>query len=83
MPNNNTICQESNCSPNNFSEIFNLINIIYKKYGRLHREVMSEEKLTPAQYSILELLWESDGKQFKELSTACCCSQSTITGIVD
>lgn len=28
-------------------------------------------------------LWKSDGKQFKDLASACCCSPSTITGIID
>jgi DNA-binding MarR family transcriptional regulator len=67
----------------NFSEIFKLINLLNKKYEKLQRMVVKEEDLTPPQYSILTELWKSDGKQFKELASACCCSPSTITGIVD
>jgi DNA-binding MarR family transcriptional regulator len=67
----------------NFSEIFQLINILNKKYEKLQRRVVKSENLTPPQYSILMELWKSDGKQFKDLASACCCSPSTITGIVD
>ena len=67
----------------NFSEIFQLINLLNKKYEKLQRRVVKSENLTPPQYSILMELWKSDGRQFKELASACCCSPSTITGIVD
>jgi len=68
---------------NSFSEIFELINKINKKYTKLQRQIVSESNLTPPQYSILQTLWKSDGVPFKDLATACCCSQSTITGIID
>ena len=68
---------------NLFSEIFELINKINKKYTKLQRQIVSESNLTPPQYSILQTLWKSDGLPFKDLATACCCSQSTITGIID
>ncbi|MFX1314643.1 MAG: MarR family winged helix-turn-helix transcriptional regulator [Promethearchaeota archaeon] len=66
-----------------FSEIFELINRINKKYKKLQRRIVKESNLTPSQYSILKELWESDEKPFKMLALACCCSQSTITGIID
>jgi len=66
-----------------FSEIFELINRINKKYRKLQRRVIKESNLTPPQYSILQELWKSDEKPFKMLALACCCSQSTITGIID
>ncbi len=67
----------------NFSEIFQMIHKINKKFEKLQRGVIQEENLTPSQYSILQQLWKSDGKPFKALATACCCSQSTITGVID
>lgn len=76
-------CESDTCTVLNFSEIFQLINLLNKKYEKLQRRVVQNEDLTPPQYSILSELWKSDGKQFKELASACCCSPSTITGIVD
>ena len=66
-----------------FTEIFELINRINKKYKKLQRRVVKESNLTPPQYSILQELWKSDEKPFKMLANACCCSQSTVTGIID
>ncbi|MHA2392128.1 MAG: MarR family winged helix-turn-helix transcriptional regulator [Promethearchaeota archaeon] len=83
MPENESNCEGEECVVLNFSEIFQLINILNKKYEKLQRRIVKEENLTPPQYSILTELWKSDGKQFKELASACCCSPSTITGIVD
>ncbi len=67
----------------NFSEIFQLIYKINKKYEKLQRGIIQEENLTSSQYSILQQLWKSDSKPFKALATACCCSSSTITGVID
>ncbi|MFX0081802.1 MAG: MarR family winged helix-turn-helix transcriptional regulator [Candidatus Hodarchaeota archaeon] len=75
--------ENSNRDTLNFSEIFQLINLLNKKFEKLQRRVVKSENLTPPQYSILLELWKSDGKQFKELASACCCSPSTITGIID
>jgi len=83
MAENNSNCEPDTCVVMNFSEIFQLINLLNKKYEKLQRRVVKSENLTPPQYSILMELWKSDGKQFKELASACCCSPSTITGIVD
>ena len=80
---NESPCEDNTCEVINFSEIFQLISLLNKKYEKLQREVIKGEKLTPPQYSILLELWKSDGKQFKELASACCCSPSTVTGIVD
>jgi len=59
------------------------VDTVAKKLRQLQRRTISEADLTPAQYSVLTLLWGSDGRQFNELAHACCCSPSTITGIVD
>ena len=83
MSENESPCEDETCEVINFSEIFQLISLLNKKYEKLQREVIKGEKLTPPQYSILLELWKSDGKQFKELASACCCSPSTVTGIVD
>jgi DNA-binding MarR family transcriptional regulator len=82
MSENDSSCDNS-CEILNLSEIFQLIGVLNKKYEKLQRQVVKKDNLTPPQYSILTQLWESDGKQFKELASACCCSPSTITGIVD
>jgi DNA-binding MarR family transcriptional regulator len=60
-----------------------LVDTVAKKLRQLQRRTISDANLTPAQYSVLSLLWERDGRQFNELASACCCSPSTITGIID
>ena len=77
------ISNNDECVILDFSEVFQLVNTINKKFDKLQRQVVKKDNLTPPQYSILTELWKSDGKQFKELASACCCSPSTITGIID
>jgi DNA-binding MarR family transcriptional regulator len=69
--------------PGSMGEVFQLMDQVAKKLTRLQRDDIGTAELTPAQYSILGLLWDRDGRQFNELSTACCCSPSTVTGVVD
>ena len=76
-------CENGTCEVYDFSTIFQLINILNKKYDKLQRQIVKNKNLTPPQHSILMQLWESNGKRFKELASACCCSPSTITGIID
>ncbi|MFX1346519.1 MAG: MarR family winged helix-turn-helix transcriptional regulator [Promethearchaeota archaeon] len=83
MSENDSNCEGGLCENLNFTEIFQVINLLNKKYEKLQRRVVKNENLTPPQYSILMELWKSDGKQFKDLASACCCSPSTITGIID
>ncbi len=83
MSDNNINCEANNCIVLDFSEIYKLNNRINKKFEKLQRRIIQKENLTTAQYSILQQLWEKDGINFKQLADACCCSQSTITGIVD
>ena len=83
MSENKINCEDNNCVVLDFSEIYKLINRINKKFEKLQRKIIQKENLTTAQYSILQQLWKTDGVQFKTLAEACCCSQSTITGIVD
>ena len=83
MSDNNINCEGNNCIVLDFSEIYKLNNRINKKFEKLQRRIIQKENLTTAQYSILQQLWKNDGIKFKELADACCCSQSTITGIVD
>ncbi len=64
-------------------EVFQLLDTVAKKLTQLQRESISVVALTPPQYSILSLLWERDGRPLSELACACCCSPSTVTGIVD
>jgi DNA-binding MarR family transcriptional regulator len=66
-----------------FPEVFQLIDTVAKKLTQLQRQRIREADLTPPQYSILSLLWDTDGRRLKELASACCCSPSTITGVID
>ena len=83
MSENNTKLEDGTCVVIDFSEIYKLINRINKKFEKLQRRIIKKENLTTAQYSILQQLWKTDEIQFKTLADECCCSQSTITGIVD
>jgi DNA-binding MarR family transcriptional regulator len=69
--------------PVSISEVYQLLDMVGKKLTRLQREDIRGADLTPAQYSVLTMLWEKDARPFNELATGCCCSPSTITGIVD
>lgn len=64
-------------------EVFQLIDTVAKKLTQLQRQRIREADLTPPQYSILSLLRERDARRLKELASACCCSPSTITGVID
>ncbi len=64
-------------------EVYRLVDLVAKKLMRLQRRQIGSYELTPAQYSVLRLLWRRDGRQFNELASACCCSPPTITGVVD
>ncbi len=79
----NPECCNNSCQPKNVVDVFNLINILKKKYEKLQRDNIQELELTPTQHFILRQLWEADGQQFKELAELCNCSRSTITGVVD
>jgi DNA-binding MarR family transcriptional regulator len=83
MSEKDSTCDNGTCEVYDFSKIFQLINVLNKKYDKLQRLIIKDDNLTPPQHSILMQLWETDGKRFKELASACCCSPSTITGIVD
>jgi DNA-binding MarR family transcriptional regulator len=65
------------------AEVYRLVDLVAKKLTRLQRQQIVGAELTPSQYSVLNLLWQRDGRQFNELASACCCSPSTITGVVD
>ena len=69
--------------PTSVTEVYRLVDMVAKKLTRLERQQIGGAELTPAQYAVLRLLWQRDGRQFNELASACCCSPSTITGVVD
>jgi DNA-binding MarR family transcriptional regulator len=54
-----------------------------KRLKRIQRETIREADLTPPQYFILTLLWEKDGRPFKEMAAAAHSSRASMTGIVD
>ena len=64
-------------------EIFRLIEQVNKKLTQIQRETIKETNLTPPQYVVLSLLWQKDGRPFKELAAAVQCTRATMTGIVD
>jgi len=82
---NGKVCSppDTQCESGSFPEVFRLVDTVARKLTQLQRETIRVAELTPAQYSLLNLLWEKDSLQFNELASACCCSPSTITGIVD
>ncbi|UCC19727.1 MAG: MarR family transcriptional regulator [Promethearchaeota archaeon] len=71
------------CQPKDIVDVFELINILNKKYEKLQRDNIQELQLTPTQHFILRELWQTDGQRFKDLAEICNCSRSTITGVVD
>lgn len=71
------------CQPKDIVDVFELINILSKKYEKLERDSIQELELTPTQHFILRELWSVDSQQFKDLAETCNCSRSTITGVVD
>lgn len=64
-------------------EVFQLIEAISKQLKRMQSETLRETGLTPPQYFTLKLLWEQDGRPFKELADLLSSSRATITQIVD
>jgi len=69
--------------PDSIPEIFQLIGRVEKKLEQIHRETIKETNLTTPQYVVLTLLWERDGRTFKELAAGVHCTPATMTGIVD
>jgi DNA-binding MarR family transcriptional regulator len=63
--------------------VFQLIEQVNKKLKGLQSLTLRQTGLTPAQFYILSLLWERDGRPFKDLAEALNCSRASITGIVD
>jgi len=47
------------------------------------RQTVREADLTPPQYAVLNMLWDQDGRPFKEFAVALVCTRATITGIID
>jgi DNA-binding MarR family transcriptional regulator len=64
-------------------EIFQLIEMVGKKLKQLQNQTLRLAHLTPPQFFILTLLWQADGRPFKDLAQALTCTRATITGIVD
>lgn len=65
------------------SEVFELIEQTARNLRHIQRQTVSESGLTPPQYAVLHLLWEKDGRPFKEFADFLVCSRATITGIID
>jgi len=65
------------------SEIFELLDQTARNLKRIQRQTYNQAGLTPPQYAVLHLLWERDGRPFKEFAEALVCTRATITGIID
>ena len=83
MSSGKCVLSESGRETGTVVEIHRLVDLVAKKLTRLQRQQIGSVELTPAQHSVLSLLWQKDGRQLNELSSVCCCSPSTITGVVD
>ena len=71
------------CNPKNLTGVFELITKINRRYEKIQRKNIQNLNLTPSQHMILRQLWESDGRQFKDLAECCECTRPTITGVID
>jgi DNA-binding MarR family transcriptional regulator len=69
--------------PGSMPEIFQLIEMVGKKLKQLQNQTLRLAHLTPPQFFILTLLWQMDGRPFKDLALGLTCTRATITGIVD
>jgi len=69
--------------PNSLPKIFDRIGQIEKKLELMQRAITHVAGLTPAQFAVLNKLWEKDAVPFKDLATASWCTPATMTGIVD
>lgn len=64
-------------------ELFGLLEQTARNLRQIQRQTVSEAGLTPAQYSVLHLLWQQDERPFKDFADALLCTPATITGIID
>lgn len=66
-----------------YAEVFELVDRTAKNLRRIQRLTVAEAGLTPPQYQVLHLLWQEDGRPFKDLAEGCACTRATITGLID
>ncbi len=83
MPQMKERCEFSTLEPNPIMDIIQFITKIGRKFDRLQGQLIQSTNLTPPQYFIMQILWKSDNIPFKDIAAACCCTRSTITGIID
>ena len=83
MDNSTLTSLQSEMPSISLSEVFELIDQTAKNLRNIQRQTVSDSGLTPPQYSVLHLLWERDGRPFKEFAEFLLCSRATITGIID
>ncbi|OLS15756.1 MAG: transcriptional regulator, MarR family [Promethearchaeota archaeon CR_4] len=76
-------CEFNSDESSAIMDVLQLINKIGKKLDRLQNQLVQTVNITPPQYFILQILWKGDGIPFKDIASACCCTRSTITGIID
>jgi DNA-binding MarR family transcriptional regulator len=76
-------CEFTSLEPNPIMDIIQSIRKIGRKFDRLQGHLVQSTNLTPPQYFIMEILWKNDNIAFKDIAAACCCTRSTITGIID
>ncbi len=76
-------CDFTTLEPNPIMDVIQFIRKIGRKFDRLQGQLVQSSNLTPPQYFIMQILWKNDGIPFKDIAAECCCTRSTITGIID
>lgn len=64
-------------------DVFQLVESLARQLADFKRAVMAKTGVTPAQFVILDALWQEDSRPLKDLATVARCTRATITGIVD
>ncbi len=83
MNQKNKETKERQYSVGSLPEIFQQIEQVNRKLKRLQSQTLKKASLSPPQFFTLSLLWEKDGRPFKELADALNCTRATVTGIID
>ena len=70
MSNSIPITLQDEIPQKSLTAIFELLDQTAKNLRRIHRLTVKEADLTPPQYAVLNMLWEQDGRPFKEFADA-------------
>lgn len=76
-------CESENGNCGTITDLFKLIDQVNRRLKTIYSTTIEKVGVTPPQYQLLAILWESDSRQFKDLAAAMGCSKATITSHVD